>query len=274
MATMWTGTQAYEQLMGRWSRRLAPRLVEFAGVRDGDRVLDLGCGTGSLTRVLLDEMPHSEVVGVDPAAAFIESARQQITDLRVRFEVGDAGSLPLPDNAFDRCLSLLVVNFIPDAMQATAEMSRVTRPGGTVAAAVWDYGEGMEMLSILWDTAVSLDPSAQPRHEANNPYCRRGELAGLWTESGFQQVEETELTIPLYFSSFDDYWTPFLAGVGPSGDYVAGLSAQRQQELQDHLRRRLSAESGEKPLTLQARAWAVCGRVPESQSENSIAHAE
>ena len=261
--TMWTGAEAYERLMGRWSRKLASLLMEFAGVQDGDRVLDVGCATGSLTRVLLQEMPHSEVVGVDPAAAFIEHARENMSDPRVRWESGDARSLPLPDNAFDRCLSLLVMNFISDASKATAEMARVTRPGGTVAAAVWDYGEGMEMLRILWDTAVGLDPSAESSHERNSPYCSRGELGALWADSGFQDVSETALTIPLDFSSFEDYWTPFLAGVGPPGAYVTGLAAEAREELRERVQDRLLGGRGDGSFSLQARAWAVCGTVPQ-----------
>jgi SAM-dependent methyltransferase len=263
VTTMWTGAEAYDHLMGRWSRRLAPLLIEFAEIQNGDRVLDVGCGTGSLTRALLEHMPRSEVVGVDPASPYIEYGRQQLTNPQARLEVGDAQNLPYPDAIFDKCLSLLVVNFIPDARRAVEEMCRVTRPGGTVAAAVWDYGEGMEMLRILWDTAVALDPGAETKHERNMPYCRKSELAALWTEGGLQQVEETSLTIPLEFSSFQDYWTPFLSGVGPSGSYVSSLPAEHQSALQDHLRQRLLGGKGDQPFILQARGWAVQGTVPK-----------
>src|SRR5918996_2851353 len=263
MTAMWTEAEAYEQLMGRWSRKLAPLLIEFAGVQDGDRVLDVGCGTGALTRTLLERMPHSEVVGVDMSSTFIEHGRQQLINPRVSLEVGDAQTLPYPNADFDKCLSLLVLNFVPDAPQAAGEMCRVTRPGGTVAAAVWDYGEGMEMLRILWDTAVALDPGAEPKHERNMPYCRKSELSALLTEGGLQNVEETSLTIPLEFGSFQDYWTPFLSGVGPSGSYVSSLPAEHQSALQDHLRQRLLGGRGDQPFTLQARAWAVQGTVPK-----------
>ncbi len=261
MTAMWTEAEAYEQLMGRWSRKLAPLLIEFAGVQDGDRVLDVGCGTGSLTRTLLELMPHSEVVGVDMSSTFIEHGRQQLINPRVSLEVGDAQTLPYPDADFDKCLSLLVLNFVPDARQAAGEMCRVTRPGGTVAAAVWDYGEGMEMLRILWDTAVALDPAAESRHDRNSPYCRKGELADLWTESGLQQVEETSLVIPLEFNSFQDYWRPFLTRVSRSSSYVSGLPAEHQRALQDCLRDKLLGGQGDRPITLQARAWAVMGTV-------------
>jgi SAM-dependent methyltransferase len=176
--------------------------------------------------------------------------------------VGDAQNLPYPDGSFDKCLSLLVVNFIPDARRAVKEMRRVTRPGGRIAAAVWDYGGGMMMLRILWDTAVALDPAAERRHERNMPYCRKGELTALWTESGLQQVEEASLVIPLDFSSFEDYWSPFLTGVGPSGSYVSSLTADRQRMLRDQLGEKLLGGKPRRPFTLEARAWAVRGVVP------------
>lgn len=263
MATMWAGAEAYDQLMGRWSRYLAPLFIEFAGVHDGDRVLDLGCGTGALTDTLLERTQRSEVLGLDPSAAYIELARQRLTNPRVSLAVGDAQQLPYPDAAFDSCLSLLVLNFIPDASRALAEMRRVTRPGGRIAAAVWDYGEGMEMLRIMWDAAVSLDPSAEPRHERNMPYCRKGELASLWNEGQLQQVEESSLSIPLAFSSFEDYWVPFLTGVGPSGSYVSSLPAGRKRALRDQLRQTLVGGEANQPFTLQSRAWAVRGTVPK-----------
>jgi SAM-dependent methyltransferase len=263
MTGMWTGAEAYDQLMGRWSRKLAPLLIEFAEVQNGDRVLDVGCGTGSLSRTLLELMPHSEVVGVDRSNTFIEHGRQQLIDPRVSLAVGDVQSLPYPDARFDKCLSLLVLNHVPDARRAAGEMCRVTRAGGTVAAAVWDYGEGMEMFRILWDTAVALDPAAESKHDRNSPYCRKGELAALWTVSGLQQVEETSLVITLEFNSFQDYWTPFLTRVSRSSSYVSDLPAERQRALQDRLRDRLLGGQGGRPFTLQARAWAVRGTTPK-----------
>jgi SAM-dependent methyltransferase len=262
MATMWSGGEAYHRLMGRWSRRLAPLLIEFAKVQERDRVLDVGCGPGSLTGALL-ERTRSEVVAVDPASTYIEYARQQFASPQARFQVGDAQSLSFADAIFDRCLSLLVLNFVPDARRTVSEMCRVTRPGGTVAAAVWDYEKGMEMLRILWDTAVALDPAAESRHERNMPYCRQGELGVLWSKCGLQQVEETPLVITLEFSSFQDYWLPFINGPGPSGSYVSGLAPESQRALQDRLQDILLGGPGDRPFTLRARAWAVRGLVPE-----------
>lgn len=259
---LWRGAEAYDRLMGRWSRRLAPELIEFARLKEGDRVLDIGCGIGSLALSVVASTRRSEIVGIDPAAAYVEYARQRTSDPRVRFEVGDAQRLPYPAASFDKCLALLVINFIPDARQAVAEMRRVTRPGGGVAAAVWDYGEGMTMLRIFWDTSVALDPSAEPRHERHAPYCQRGQLSALWTASGLEQVEETELEIRLDFTSFEDFWSPFLGGQGPSGSYATGLLPERQRALEKQLRENVLGSKPDGPFTLEARAWAVRGIVP------------
>lgn len=259
---MWAGPEAYERLMGRWSRQVASSLVEFACVEDGARILDVGCGTGSLVTALLEQQKRLDVFGVDSAKPYIDYTRRKIRDPQLTLEEADAQSLPFPDDSFDRCLSLLVLNFIPDARRAVEEMYRVTRPGGIVVAAVWDYGDGMEMLRILWDTAIELDPGAEPKHERNMPYCRQGELADLWTETGLQQVKEIPLHSTLRFTSFDDYWEPFLTGVGPSGSYVSSLPKQRQKELRDLVHDRLASGHDDQRFALQVRAWAVRGTVP------------
>ncbi len=254
--------EAYERLMGRWSRRLAPLLIDFAEVREGDRVLDVGSGTGSLA-LAINATRRSEVVGIDPSAAYVEHARTRTADPRVRFDVGDAQMLPYPDASFDKCLALLVINLIPDARKAVAEMRRVTRPGGRVAVAVWDYGDGMTMLHTFWDAAVALNPAAEPRHEGHMPYCRMGQLSALLTESGIEEVEETDRSIPMDFASFDDFWLPFLGGQGPSGSYVTGLPPNRQRALQERLRNELLGGKPDGPFTLKARAWAVRGTTPQ-----------
>ncbi|MGH2397841.1 MAG: class I SAM-dependent methyltransferase, partial [bacterium] len=171
-------------------------------------------------------------------------------------------ALPYPDASFDKSLALLVMNFIPDARKAASEMRRVTKPGGVVAAAVWDYGDGMTMLRTFWDAAVALDPSAETRHERRMPYCRKGELVALWTGSGLRQTEETSLVIPLDYESFEDYWQPFLTGQGPSGAYATSLPPERQRALRERLRRELLGEKPDMSFTLQARAWAVRGIAP------------
>ena len=253
---------AYERFMGRWSRTLALPFVSFCGVRDRESVLDVGSGTGSLALALETATKASRITGVDPAQAYVSYAQRRTNDYRVTFEIGDAQQLRFPDWTFDKTLSLLVLNFIPDPRRALKEMIRVTRPGGVVAATVWDYAEGMEMLRIFWDEAVALDSEIEARDERHMPFCKKGELAALWREHGLLDVEEVSLSIPLTFSSFGDYWSPFLEGQGPAGSYVGSLPPGQQLRLEQRLRHRVLAEGPDGPITLKARAWAVKGVVP------------
>ena len=249
---------AYELYMGRWSRRLAAAYVEFAGVKDGERVLDVGTGTGALAAALAAMTRTSQIVGIDPSAGFISHAGNRLSSPRVRFETGDAQALPYPAAAFDQVLSLLALNFVPDHEKALREMRRVARPGGTVSACVWDYGDGMESLRLFWDAAVELDPAAAPKHERNMKLCRKGELGALWRKAALAEVREDALVIEQAFSSFDDYWGPFLAGTGPGGAYVASLDEARRKQLEARLRSRLADGA----FTLRARAWCARGLVP------------
>jgi SAM-dependent methyltransferase len=259
---MFSEAEAYERFMGRWSRQMAPVLVEFAGVRDGDRLLDVGSGTGALAAALAAAAPTARIVGIDPSASYVALAQARHGGALVAFQVGDAQQMNFPDAAFDRSLSLLVVNFIPDAHKAVDEMSRVTRRGGTVAAAVWDYGEGMEMLRIFWDEAVEMTPSADARDERHMPYSRQGDLESLWRQHRLQDVVGQGLTIETRFASFADYWDPFLEKQGPAGAYVAQLPELDRKELEKRLRARLLGQGPDRAFVLPARAWAVRGVVP------------
>jgi SAM-dependent methyltransferase len=259
---MFSAGDAYERFMGRWSRELAPLLVKFAGVRDGNVVLDVGSGTGALTAAVASVAPSSRIIGIDPAAPYVAFAQAHDPLELVRFEVGDAQRLRFLDGSFDRTLSLLVLNFIPDPAKALDEMTGVTRPGGTVAAAVWDYAQGMEVLRVFWDEAIALCPAMDARDERHMPLSRKGELAVLWREHGLQDVLEETFTIQTRFVSFDDYWSPFLEKQGPAGEYVASLSAGERDQLRLRLRRRLLGDGPDRPIVLAARAWAVRGIVP------------
>ena len=259
---MFSEARAYERFMGRWSRDLAPLFVRFAAVRDGDTLLDVGSGTGALAAALAAAAPSGRVVGIDPTASYVALAQASQEGVRVRFQVGDAQQMDFADGTFDRTLSLLVVNFIPDANRAVDEMKRVTRRGGTVAAAVWDYGEGMEMLRVFWDEAIAMTPASDSRDERYMPFCRRGELTALWRQHGLLDVVEEGLTIETRFTSFADYWEPFLGRQGPAGAYVAALSERERNQLEERLRKRLLGEGPDRAFVLHARAWAVRGTVP------------
>ena len=260
-ASPFSESDPYERFMGRWSRRLAREFVKFVSVGGQDSVLDVGCGIGSLSFAIADAFPSARVTGVDPSAAFVRQAQQRAHDDRVRIQVGDAQALEFSDATFDAALSQLVLNFVPDRERALREMIRVTKPGGVVAAAVWDYGDGMRMLRVFWDEAVALDPPLAARDERSLPLCKRGELAAWWRVNGLQHVEDQPIVIDLSFSSFDDYWSPFLGGQGPAGAYVASLSDQRRATLEAKLRDRLLSSRKDGPFVLQARAWAVKGTV-------------
>lgn len=255
---MFGESAAYERFMGRWSRRLAAEFITFAGIQDGDAVLDVGSGTGACSCTVAAALPAVQIVGVEPAGPFVAYANAQTNQARVRFVVGNAQHLEFADRTFDRVISLLVMNFISNPEQALREMVRVATPGGTVAAAVWDYGEGMQMLRAFWDAAIGLHPVAGGRDEARMPLCRRGELEQLWQSGGLVQIEGQALTIPMVFASFEDYWAPFLGGQGPAGAYLRGLPEAERQTLAETLRRRLLAD-GDGPVTLHGRAWAVRG---------------
>jgi SAM-dependent methyltransferase len=254
-------SDAYEKFMGRWSRRLAPLFVRFATIAEGSSVLDVGSGTGELSFALVDAVPSVRVTAVDPSAAYVRYAQQRNRSDRVRFRTGDAQSLDMPDASFDAVVSSLALNFIPDRAGALREMHRVTKPQGIVAAAVWDYGSGMEMLRVFWDEAVALDPSIAPRDEGHMPLSKPGELAALWDHGGLSHVDEQPITIDLPFSSFEDYWDPFLGGQGPAGGYLVSLPGAKRDALEARLRTRLLGAQTDGPFTLRARAWAVRGIV-------------
>ncbi|MFS8084644.1 MAG: class I SAM-dependent methyltransferase, partial [Acidobacteriota bacterium] len=201
----------YELLMGRWSQRLAEPFLDFIGTKDGECVLDLGCGTGRLAFALAERCQIKQLRGVDFSPAYIEHATRHNHDPRIVFEVGDACALNFPDHSFDRVLSLLMLHFVPRADQAIAEMRRVARPGTMVGAAVWDARGGFVANRIFFDTAAALDPKANERRARNytRPMTRPGELANAWLAAGFINVVETALSIRMEFASFDDYWAPY-----------------------------------------------------------------
>jgi SAM-dependent methyltransferase len=263
-AKMFAASAGYERFMGRWSQLLAPRFIAFAGIKNGQRVLDVGTGTGSAAAAVEAGMPASEIVGIDPSAAFIAYAQKNAKSTRAHFEVGDAQALKFKDASFDQTLALLVMNFIPDHGKAIAEMRRVTRPQGTVSACVWDYDAGMQMLRFFWDEAIALDPAIEPKDERHMKLSRWGQLGEAWKKAGFVNVQEAPLEIGQAYSSFNDYWEPFTKGAGPGGAYVVALPQDRREQLEARMRKRLLADRQDGLFTLTARAWCVRGDVPST----------
>ncbi len=260
-AQMFARAAGYERYMGRWSQRLVPAYLDFAGVREGQRVLDVGTGTGAVALGIEARTRSAEVVGIDVSEAFIAAAAKAAPSGRVRFEVGDAQALRFPDASFDQTMSLLVLNFVKDSSKAIAEMRRVTRPGGTMSSCVWDYDEGMQMARFFWDEAVALDPSMAPKDQRNMKFARRGELGDAWRKAGLTAVREQALVIDQHYASFDDYWLPFLEGAGAAGAFVAALTQERRREIESRLRKRMLGDRPDGPFTLKGRAWCVRGEV-------------
>ena len=260
-ATIFQSAEAYERVMGRWSRRLAPQLIEFGGLRDGDRVLDVGCGTGSLSFALLEFANVAAVVGVDLAHGYVDFAKDRNQDRRITFQQADACSLPFEDKSFDRAFSMLVLHFIPDSVKAVGEMRRVVRPGGMITAAVWDGYGGLPHYRMLVDIAATLDRSVERRLFL--PLTAPDEMATLWRDLGMLDVEQTSLLIRMEFSCFEDYWRPFTTGEGPPGRLVASVSETTRATLLDHLRRAYTANLPDGPRSFACAAWACRGTVPQ-----------
>jgi SAM-dependent methyltransferase len=256
LTAKFSDAEAYNRHTGRFSRMLAGEFIEFAGVKDGDRLLDVGCGTGSLTFAAASLNPQSEIVGIDRSVSFIEYDRSLTKDARLSFEVGDVLSLPYPDDSFDKCLSLLVVQFIPDVPRALSEMRRVTRKGGAVAACVWDRDED-DFHTFFWNSAVEISPEAGKIRDTRG--YAAGQLSALWADSGFTGIAETALVLWPEFQSFNEYWTPMVEGQGPAGSYLAGLPADKQISLRERVREKVLRTGPDRPFKLKAIAWAVRG---------------
>lgn len=251
--------------MGRWSSRLAQPFLDFSGHADGEHVLDVGCGTGSLTFALAERAKVRGICGLDFSPVYIDYATRRNRDPRIEFRAGDACALPFAGGVFDRTLSLLMLHFVPQAEQAVKEMRRVTRPGGgVVAATVWDARGGFVANRIFYDIAAALDPKANEPRARNytRPMTRPGELANAWCSAGLNDVNETMLTIRMEFTSFDDYWAPYVGKDGPVAQYNASLNAGEQARLRDMVRLAYLDGEPDGARSYAATAWAVRGTVP------------
>lgn len=246
---------AYERFMGRYSRPLARELVRVAGIEPGERVLDIGCGTGAFAELLAETVGVRNVAAVDPSQPFVEGCRANVPGADVR--VGTAESLPWEDDCFDCAVAQLVFHFVDDPPRALEEMARVTRPGGRVAACVWDMAGGMTMLAAYWDAAREVDPTIPG--EAARFGTAKGQLAGLWRDGGLRDVEEGTITTASRYESFDELWHGFLAGTGPAGAHASSLDPGRQDAVRAAYRRRVGCPEGQ--FELEATAWYVVGTV-------------
>jgi SAM-dependent methyltransferase len=217
---------AYERLLGRWTGRLATALIDFAALPGDGAVLDVGCGTGSVAFELRRRFPDRSIFAVDVSAAYLACARAREGGASIRFEEADATNLPFGPGLFSGSIAQLALNFMPDPARAVLEMRRVTRAGGVVAAAVWDFRGGLVFQRLFWDTAAAIDPqAAQTRdHLFSHPLAQPKGLASLWQSSGLRDIKDCSLTIRMDYASFADYWEPLLGGQGPFGVYVAGLT--------------------------------------------------
>ncbi|HYF57847.1 MAG TPA: methyltransferase domain-containing protein [Burkholderiaceae bacterium] len=261
----WQAGDAYEAYMGRWSRRIAPRFLEWLDPPAGSDWLDVGCGTGALSAAVLSDRAPRGLIGVEPSAGFLARARATVVDPRVEFREGDAGRLPLEAAGRDVAVSGLVLNFVPDRDAALSEMRRVLRPGGTVGFYVWDYpGGGIGFMRAFWNAAAALDPGAGELTEGRRfPFCTPPELRAMAERAGFASVEVTAIEVPTVFRDFDDYWRPFTLGAGPAPGYCASLAPDARERLRGSLEASLP-RGADGSIALTARAWAVRGRAPRS----------
>jgi SAM-dependent methyltransferase len=247
------GADAYTRFMGRFSQPLAAEFVALAGVRDGQRALDIGCGPGALTAELAARLGSDAVSAVDPSESFVAAAHDRFPDVDIRRAAAER--LPFADDIFDVAMAQLVVHFITDPRAGLAEMARVTRRGGLVAVCVWDHAGGGGPLSLFWRAVGELDPAAPD--ESRLFGAREGQLASLFDEVGLRDVQSTVLTVRVRFATLDDWWEPYTLGVGPAGDYVAKLAEPQRQQLQSRCADLLPPA----PFEITASAWTALGLV-------------
>src|ERR1700730_4448948 len=240
---------AYLRFMGRYSEPLAAQFADLAGVRDGQRLLDAGCGPGALTAQVAGAAAPEAVSAVEPSGSFAAAARERLPGVDVRQAAAE--QLPFGDAAFDAALAQLVVHFMADPVAGLREMGRVTRPGGVVAACVWDHAGGRGPLSAFWQAVRELDPGADD--ESNLAGVREGHLAELFVQAGLDAVQVTTLTVRVRQPGFESWWETFTLGVGPAGAYLASLPAARRDELRERCRR----QRREGPYEVSAAAWAA-----------------
>jgi trans-aconitate methyltransferase len=256
----WGSGAAYESYVGRWSRLVAGRFIDWLDPTPGARWVDVGCGTGALTETILEKARPASVHGVDPSWEHVSFARARISDSRAKFAVADAQHISGEESVYNFTVSGLVLNFVPHPAAALVEMKRVTRARGWIAAYVWDYSDGMEMMRYYWDAAKELDPRARSLDEGTRfAVCRPEPLLSLWGEAALHEVTVAPIEIDTVFRDFRDYWAPFLGGQGPAPTYNMSLGESSREALETLLRRRLPVRD-DGSIHLRARAWGIRGR--------------
>ena len=257
---VWAAGDLYEPYVGRWSGRVAREFLRWLAVPKKKDWLDVGCGTGALTRAIIEHANPNSVIGLDASPGYTAYAKARTDSPRVRFEVGDAQSLPIDTASLDVAVSGLVLNFVQTPPRAVTEMARVVRPGAVVAAYVWDYAGKMKLMRYFWDAAVALDAAAIELDEGRRfPICEPTPLAELFVQAGLSEVEVRPVDVTTDFRDFNDYWSPFLGGQGPAPGYAISLSEERRVKLRERIRSELPiAKDGS--IHLIARAWAARGR--------------
>jgi SAM-dependent methyltransferase len=257
----WNSGSPYERYVGRWSRSVAREFLAWLGLPPGQTWGDVGCGTGALVESILSVAAPSSVLAIDRSEGLLAEAQRAIADQRVRFDLANATALPWASAACDATVSGLVLNFVSDPIAMVREMVRVTRPRGTVAAYVWDYSGGMQMMRHFWDTAVALNPQDAALDQAERfPLCQPEPLKTLFRDAGLNSLAVRAIEIPTVFRDFDDYWEPFLGKQGAAPTYLAALDAKARDRIREALRARLVAHA-DGSIVLSARAWAVQGTV-------------
>jgi SAM-dependent methyltransferase len=258
----WQAGDSYDLYMGRWSRQIVPRFLEWLKPEDHLDWLEVGCGTGALSAAILSGCKPQSLIAIDASEGFLAKARANVPDERVRFQSGDVQALAIETDSKDMIVSALVLNFLPDKEKGLAEMKRVARRGATIAFYVWDYpGGGVEFMRAFWTAAAALDPSARDLTEDRRfPFCTPDRLTGLVTSAGLTSVTCEPIEMPTVFKDFDDYWHPFTLGAGPAPGYCMSLDPQARQQLRERLNDSLP-RSPDGSIPLKTRAWAVSSLV-------------
>lgn len=257
----WQAGDSYDLYMGRWSRGIAPRFLDWLGAPEGLDWLEVGCGTGALSAAILERCQPKSLLSIDPSEGFLTKARDNVADVsegRAAFQVGDAQALPAEAASRDVIVSALVLNFVPDKEKALGEMKRVARAGGIVGFYVWDYpGGGVEFMRAFWTAAAALDPNASDLTEDKRfPFCTPEGLTDLVKRAGFASNDCTSIEVPTVFKTFDDYWRPFTLGAGPAPGYCVSLDQAKQERLRKKLESDLP-RGADGTIPMKARAWAI-----------------